>query len=116
MLPRLLHTLEFRSNNDMHRPVIAAMDLLRRHADSKMRVYPLEEDVPFDDNLAFPREAVTDTDKLWRSERPTARCNGNGSANNGVYSASRSMTPNALKSSPASVRSLDTSDRRPGTK
>jgi hypothetical protein len=48
MLPRLLHTLEFRSNNDMHRPVIAALDLLGRHADSKMRVYPLEEDVPFD--------------------------------------------------------------------
>ena len=30
MLPRLLHTLEFRSNNDMHRRVIAALDLLRR--------------------------------------------------------------------------------------
>ena len=58
MLPRLLHTLEFRSNNDMHRPVIAALDLLRRHADSKMRVYPLEEDVPFDGVVK----------NLWRGE------------------------------------------------
>src|SRR5260221_3508950 len=58
MLPRLLHTLEFRSNNDMHRPVIAALDLLRRHADSKMRVYPWEEDVPFDGVVK----------NLWRGE------------------------------------------------
>ena len=48
MLPKLLKTLEFRSNNQTHQPVIAALDVLQRYADSKARLYPLAEDVPLE--------------------------------------------------------------------
>ncbi len=37
MTPKVLQALEFRSNNEGHRPVILAIELLRRHADSKER-------------------------------------------------------------------------------
>ena len=46
----LLDTLEFRSNNDIHRPVIEALNLIRKHARasniSNMKCYPLDENVP----------------------------------------------------------------------
>ncbi|MBD3557519.1 Tn3 family transposase [Planktothrix sp. FACHB-1355] len=48
IIPKLLETLEFRSNNDRHRPVILALKLLKEYAGSKVSLYPLEEDVPFD--------------------------------------------------------------------
>lgn len=48
ILPKLLTTLEFRSNNETHRPVITALELLQRYLESQVRVYPLEEDVPLD--------------------------------------------------------------------
>ena len=40
--------LEFRSNNERHRPVIDALALLKKYADSKLRTFPPEEDVPLD--------------------------------------------------------------------
>lgn len=48
MIPKLLETLAFCSNNDRHRPVIAAIELLQRYIDSKVRLYPAEEEVPLD--------------------------------------------------------------------
>jgi hypothetical protein len=43
----LLETLEFRSNNDVHRPVIDALNLIRKHARaSNMKYFPLDETVP----------------------------------------------------------------------
>src|SRR3954463_12912677 len=42
----LLAVLDFRSNNDVHRPVIRALDLIRRYAETRVRAYPVEEDVP----------------------------------------------------------------------
>jgi TnpA family transposase len=48
MLPKLLTTLAFRSNNETHRPVITALELLQRYVESSVRVYPLEEDPPLD--------------------------------------------------------------------
>lgn len=48
MIPKLLNTLEFRSNNDSHRPVILALKLLKDYAESKVRVYPLDEDAPIE--------------------------------------------------------------------
>ena len=35
MVPDLLHALEFRSNNDRHRPVIRALELVKRFAGTK---------------------------------------------------------------------------------
>ena len=37
MVPRLLHTLDFRSNNETHQPVLDALALLKKYADSKLR-------------------------------------------------------------------------------
>ena len=42
MLIRLLNTLEFRSNNEIHRPVLDALAILKRFAGSRLHVYPLE--------------------------------------------------------------------------
>jgi TnpA family transposase len=48
MVPQLLGTLEFRSNNAHHRPVIEALDLLKRYADDPRPLFPAEETVPVD--------------------------------------------------------------------
>lgn len=62
MLPRLLETLEFRSNNETHRPIIAALELLRKYAESHVRLYPSEEEVPLDGVVK----------KLWLDAVPEA--------------------------------------------
>ena len=41
ILPKLLETLEFRSNNDVHRPVIEALELLKKYKDSLYRGNPM---------------------------------------------------------------------------
>jgi TnpA family transposase len=46
IVPTLLEVLEFRCNNEIHRPVMQALDLLRRHRDRKTTVFPRTEDVP----------------------------------------------------------------------
>ena len=63
----LLAALDFRSNNDAHRPVIRALDLIRRYADTRLRTYPVEEDVPLD-GIVRPlwRDAVVDQDPQGR--------------------------------------------------
>lgn len=38
--------LEFRSNHATHRPVLDALDLIRRHADARLTYYPAGESVP----------------------------------------------------------------------
>jgi TnpA family transposase len=43
MVPQILQTLEFRSNNDVHRPVIQALELLKKYQDSNARYYANEE-------------------------------------------------------------------------
>lgn len=45
MVPQLLSTLEFRSNNDIHRPVILALELLKRYSVSNQRYYALGEEL-----------------------------------------------------------------------
>jgi hypothetical protein len=46
MIPILLEILEFRSNNDIHRPVIQALELLKKYAHSKARYYDTGEEIP----------------------------------------------------------------------
>ncbi len=48
MIPQLLEVLEFRSNNDIHRPVIEALELLKKYAYSKARYYDSSEEIPID--------------------------------------------------------------------
>ncbi len=67
MVPKVLQALEFRSNNEGHRPVIRALELLRRYADSKLRVFPAEEDVPLDGVVSgLWRDAVIEPDAQGR--------------------------------------------------
>jgi TnpA family transposase len=48
MLAPLLETLEFRSNNAAHQPVIEALEVLRRYAGSTAKAYPTDETIPID--------------------------------------------------------------------
>ncbi len=64
MMPQLLNTLEFRSNNEIHRPIIQALELLKKYVESKIRTYPSEENIPLDGVVRRPwREAVIERDK-----------------------------------------------------
>ncbi|MEN3308939.1 MAG: hypothetical protein V7603_5141 [Micromonosporaceae bacterium] len=45
-LIELLDVLEFRSNNATHRPVLDALDLIKRHAEARLTYYPAGETVP----------------------------------------------------------------------
>ncbi len=46
MVPHLLEVLEFCSNNTMHRPLVAALSLLKKYAESSLQYYPPGESVP----------------------------------------------------------------------
>lgn len=63
LIPQLLEMLEFRSNNDLHRPVIEALELLKKYALSKTRYYDSTEEIPIDGVLkAGAKEIVMETD------------------------------------------------------
>ena len=47
-LPKLLSVLKFRSNNEIHRPVIEALELLKKYSDSSSRYYSPDEEVPIE--------------------------------------------------------------------
>jgi hypothetical protein len=67
MVPRLLATLEFRSNNGRHRPVIQALELVKRFADTKLRCFPVDEDVPLEGVVrGLWRDAVVEQDAAGR--------------------------------------------------
>lgn len=63
MIPQLLEVLEFRSNNDLHRPVIKALELLKKYAHSQTRYYDSTEEIPIDGVLkAGTKEILMETD------------------------------------------------------
>lgn len=67
MVPTLLAALEFRSNNDLHRPVMDALELVKRFADIKAHTFPADENVPLDGVVrGLWREAVMDKDATGR--------------------------------------------------
>ncbi len=43
MLPKILETLTFKSNNQRHRPVLEALEILKQHRDSRRRYFTLDE-------------------------------------------------------------------------
>ena len=68
LVPPLLATLVFRSNNERHRPVIRALALLRTYADSRQQYYDQGEDVPLDGVLPPAwREVVVERDARGRA-------------------------------------------------
>jgi TnpA family transposase len=46
LVPEILSAVDFRSNNDVHQPVIQALGLIRKYAGSKQHYYPSEESIP----------------------------------------------------------------------
>ncbi|MEO8409188.1 MAG: DUF4158 domain-containing protein, partial [Propionivibrio sp.] len=63
MVPTLLAALEFCSNNDRHRPVTDALELVKRFANTKVHTFPADEDVPLDGVVrGLWREAVMEKD------------------------------------------------------
>ncbi|WP_034999156.1 Tn3 family transposase [Beijerinckia mobilis] len=63
MVPEILEHLEFRSNNEHHRPVIEALELLKRFSNSKLHSFPQEETVPVDGVVrGLWRDAVIETE------------------------------------------------------
>lgn len=61
-LIRLIGVLEFRSNNERHRPVLDALDVVARHADSRTTYLPADEDVPTHRGLVGDWEALVFND------------------------------------------------------
>nr|AAC80184.1 resolvase-like protein [Acidithiobacillus ferridurans] len=67
MVPTLLAALEFRSNNDHHRPVMDALDLVKRFADTKVHTFPADVEVPLDGVVrGLWRKAVMEKDAAGR--------------------------------------------------
>ncbi len=60
MVPQVLQILEFRSNNERHRPVILALDLIKRYAGTKVHTFPVEEEVPLDGVVREPLARSSD--------------------------------------------------------
>ena len=68
MVPTLLAALEFRSNNDRHRPVMQALDLVKRFADTKVHTFPPAADVPLDGVVhGLWHDAVLEQDAVGRN-------------------------------------------------
>jgi TnpA family transposase len=67
MVPKLLVALEFRSNNERHRPVMLALDLVKRFADTRLRTFPADEKVPLNGVVrGLWRDAVVEKDAAGR--------------------------------------------------
>lgn len=63
MIPQLLEELEFRSNNNIHQPLIKALELLKKYSSSKSRYYEAQEEIPIDGVLKSGwREIILETD------------------------------------------------------
>ena len=48
MLPAILKALDFQSNNQEYRPIIDAIQKLRKYIDSRIQFYPEDEDIPIE--------------------------------------------------------------------
>lgn len=71
IVPALLEVLSFECNNDRHRPVMDALELLNKHRERKTKTFPSEENVPFDGVVKGDwQDLIVETD-----ERGTERVN-----------------------------------------
>ena len=68
MVPTLLAALEFRSNNDRHRPVMQALDFVKRFADTKVHTFPPDAEVPLEGVVhGLWHDAVMEQDSVGRN-------------------------------------------------
>lgn len=67
MVPKLLAALEFRSNNERHRPVMQGLELVKCFAATKVHTFPLDAEVPLDGVVrGLWRDAVVEKDAAGR--------------------------------------------------
>lgn len=63
MVPEILSILHFRSNNEVHQPVIRALELIQRYADSGLHYFPVSEDTPIEGVIrSVNRDIVVEKD------------------------------------------------------
>ena len=63
MLPKILETLTFCSNNQMHKPVIDALDWIKKHRDSRKPFYTIDESIPLSGAIQSKwREVIVEKD------------------------------------------------------
>ena len=64
MIPEVLGILDFRSNNENHKPVILALSIVKKYIDTSQRYLPLSEDIPLDGVVpAAYKEIVVEKDE-----------------------------------------------------
>lgn len=64
MVPMIFKRLEFRSNNDIHKPIINGINLLKNHIDEKNRYFTLEEESKIDSILKKSlRQVIVEEDE-----------------------------------------------------
>lgn len=64
MVPKILDTLEFRSNNDTHRPVISALELLKKYQASAQHYYSPDDQIFINGVLKSGwRDLIVEVDK-----------------------------------------------------
>lgn len=64
MVPQLLTMLEFHSNNDMHRPLVSALELLKKYQGSTQHYYSPADEVKIDGILKNRwRDLIVEVDK-----------------------------------------------------
>ena len=64
MIPIFLSVLKFRSNNDIHRPVIKSLELLKKYTESKSKYYDVTEEIPIDGVVKSGwKDILLETDK-----------------------------------------------------
>jgi len=67
MVPQLLDTLEFRSTNDMHRPVISALELLKKYKGSTQHYYSPEDKIFINGVLkSGSHDLIVEVDKIHK--------------------------------------------------
>lgn len=63
MVPEILNVLKFHSNNEVHRPVIRALELIQKYAYSGFHYFPAFEDTPTDGVIrSVNRDIVVEKD------------------------------------------------------
>jgi hypothetical protein len=63
IVPALLEVLSFQCNNDLHRPVMDALDLLERYRGRRSAVFPASEKVPLEDVVSVDWQEWVRDDK-----------------------------------------------------
>ncbi|MFC7439594.1 Tn3 family transposase [Laceyella putida] len=60
----LLKILDFRSNNSEYQPIIKALDLIKKHIETKQKYFAVDDDVPIDDVIPPKfKKVVLETDR-----------------------------------------------------